>query len=216
MPKIRILIADDHALVRAGLRALLSASPDIEVVGEAADGVAVVEQCRHSTPDVVLMDLTMPGRGGIGAIHDLRRSCPNVKVLVLSMQEDETFVRQALLAGASGYVMKKSLASELTSAIHTVHRGDRHIPTCLATAGEPERVPSTSRRSTSVPESLTLREREVTTLIALGHTNLEIAERLHISGRTVETHRKHIADKLNLPTRADLVRFAIEHGLMGA
>jgi len=101
MTKIRILIADDHALVRAGLRALLSASPDIEVVGEAADGVAVVEQCRQSTPDVVLMDLTMPGRGGIGAIHDLRRSCPDVKVLVLSMQEDETFVRQALLAGAS-------------------------------------------------------------------------------------------------------------------
>jgi two-component system response regulator NreC len=207
--KIRVLIADDHAMVRAGLRALLGAQSDIEVVGEAEDGVAAVEKCLRLKPNVVVMDLTMPGRGGINATEDIRHECPGVKVLVLTMHDDEAYVRQALLAGASGYVLKRALASDLIRAIRTVHTGKMHIPAgvqldvSLPRSGKMEPV-----------ELLTGREREVVTLIALGHTNSEIADQLHISEKTVETHRAHIFEKLSFQSRADLVRFALEHGLL--
>lgn len=217
MPKVRVLIADDHALVRAGLRALLSAERDLEVVGEAADGVVVVEQCRKLKPDVVLMDLSMPGRGGIGAIQDLQRNCPEVKVLVVTMHEDAAFGWQALLAGAAGYVFKKSLATELISAIRVVHQGGQYVTPVLAAAiKDRERSPARPRQNANLLESLTPREREVLALIALGHTNVEIAGRLHISDKTVETHRMNIVNKLSLRTRADLVRFALEYQLIGA
>ncbi|MBI5383944.1 MAG: response regulator transcription factor [Verrucomicrobia bacterium] len=217
MAKIRVVITDDHALVRAGLRALLTAQPDLEVVGEASDGVVVVDLCRRLAPDVVLMDLTMPGRGGISAIQDLRETCPAAKILVVTMHEDETFARQALLAGAAGYVLKKSLATELINAIRAVHRGQRPIGATLAAAlAAPERSATPLPPGTKVLDSLTPREREVVVCVALGHTNLEIAERLHISDRTVETHRKNITAKLGLRTRADLVRFALEYKLIGA
>ncbi len=217
MGRIRILIADDHALVRAGLRALLVPQPDLEVVGEAADGVTVVEQCRRLAPDVVLMDLSMPGRRGISAIKDLHDTCPGAKVLVVTMHEDETFARQALLAGASGYVLKQSLAAELLSAIRAVHQGQTHLtPKLAAVLATSEEEPGSPRHGPAALESLTSREREVVTLVALGHTNIEISQRLHISDKTVESHRKNIAIKLGLRTRADLVRLAIEHGLIGA
>jgi two-component system response regulator NreC len=206
MSRIRVLIADDHALVRSGLRALLAAQPDIEVAGEAENGAAVVERCRQVAPDVVLMDLTMPGRGGIPAIEELRRDFPASRVLVLTMHEDETYVRQARLAGASGYVLKKALATELIRAIRAVHAGKTHFP---PTASVPAIRPSGAPL-----QRITDREREVVSLIALGHTNAEIARKLHISEKTVETHRAHVLQKLGLRTRADLVRFAIEHGLM--
>lgn len=215
MPKIRVLIADDHTVVRSGLRALLALQPDIAVVGEAADGVAVVERCAELLPDVVLMDLTMPGRGGIAAAEDLRRSLPKTKVLVLTMHEDESYARLARLAGARGYVLKKSLAAELITAIRAVYRGQTFATPQLADAfrenpGAPRRAPTTA---TSL-QLLSQREREVVTLIALGHTNAEIAKKLYISEKTVETHRAHILEKLALRTRADVVRFAIEHRLM--
>jgi two-component system response regulator NreC len=206
MPQIRVLIADDHALVRSGLRALLASQPDIEVVGEAEDGVAAVERARQLRPDVVVMDLTMPGRGGIPAIEELHRECPDTRTVVLTMHEDEAYARQARLAGAAGYVLKKALASELIAAIRNVHAGNTHFASADTQA---------SPKAVGAPvESLTEREREVVGLIALGHTNAELAAKLHISEKTVETHRAHILEKLGLRTRADLVRFALEHGLM--
>jgi two-component system response regulator NreC len=202
--KIRVLIADDHVLVRAGLRALLAAQDDLEVAGEAGDGAAVVERCRQLRPDVVLLDLTMPGRGGIPAAEDICREFPDSKVLVLTMHDDDAYVRLARLAGASGYVLKKALATELIRAIRAVHAGKTHFP---ATSDEP---------TTTRPATLSDRENEVVALIALGHTNAEIADKLHISEKTVETHRAHVFEKLNLETRADLVRYALEHGLLKA
>ena len=216
MPKIRVLIADDHALVRAGLRSLLARESDIEVVGEAADGVSLIEPCRRLAPDVVLMDLTMPGRGGIAATEEIRRMCPSTKVLVLTMHEDECYARQALLAGASGYVLKKALTAELVSAIRAVHRGQTHIPESLARATAAIDPAAAARLlERRAMDVLSPRECEVVGYLALGHTNAEVASRLHISEKTVETHRMRILDKLCLRTRADIVRFAIEHGLMG-
>jgi two-component system response regulator NreC len=201
-------LADDHALVRSGLRALLEAQPDIEVVGEAQDGVAAVEACRRLRPDVVVMDLAMPGRGGINATEDLGQECPQTKVVVLTMHDDDAYVRMARLAGAAGFVLKKSLATELIRAIHAIRAGGTHFPT-----SEPLPVLKTGRAPL---ELITDREREVLTLIALGYTTPELARKLHISEKTVETHRAHIAEKLGLRARADLVRFALEHGLLKA
>jgi two-component system, NarL family, response regulator NreC len=217
MAKIRLLIADDHALVRAGLRALLARQADLEVVGEAEDGVVVIERCKKLAPDVVLMDLTMPGRGGVGAIADLRKSCPEVKVLVVTMHDDEAYARQAVLAGAAGYLLKKSVAEELVAAIRMVQRGQRYLTPVLAQALAQPATPSTrSNRAADALDLLTAREREVLLQIALGHTNTEVATRLHISDKTVETHRKNIVAKLGLRSRADLVRFALERGLLKA
>jgi DNA-binding NarL/FixJ family response regulator len=205
MSRVRVLIADDHALVRAGLRALLDSQPDIEVVGEAEDGVAAVERARTLDPDVVVMDLTMPGRGGINATEDLRRECPRTKVVVLTMHDDNAYVRLARLAGASGFVLKKSLATELIQAIRAAHAGGIHFPAIdLPPSGQTGAMPL---------ELITGREREILTLVALGHTTPEIADKLHISEKTVETHRAHIGEKLGLHARSDLVRFALEHGL---
>lgn len=206
MPRIRVLIADDHTLVRSGLRALLEAQPDLEIVGEAEDGVVAVERCRKSRADVVVMDLTMPGRGGIRATEDLRRECPGVKVVVLTMHDDEAYVHMARLAGAAGFVLKRSLATELIHAIRAAHAGRSHFP--------PEDLPAPSPGPGTPLDRLTDREREVLALVAHGHTAAEIAGRLHISDKTVETHRAHILDKLGLRTRADLVRFALDHGLL--
>ena len=215
MRRIRVLIADDHAVFREALRALLSAQPDIEVVGEAADGPVVVRRCRDTAADVVLLDLTMPGRGGVAVAEDLRRACPDTKVVVLTMHEDEVFARQAALAGAVGYVPKKSLATELIEAIRATHAGWRYAPPSLAQAFTDTRSSTSLRRTArTAADSLSEREREVVGLIALGHTNAEIGGRLHISEKTVETHRAHILIKLGLRTRADLVRFALEHGLV--
>jgi two-component system response regulator NreC len=207
MSRMRVLIADDHALVRSGLRALLEAQPDMEVVGEAENGAAAVSVCRKLNAEVVVMDLTMPGRGGIQATEDLRRECPGAKVVVLTMHDDEAYVRMARLAGADGFVLKKSLATELLRAIRAVHAGRTHFPAT-------ELPPAVAGRAPL--DRISDRECEVLSLIALGHTTPEIAFKLHISGKTVETHRAHIAEKLGLHTRADLVRFALDHGLMGS
>lgn len=207
MSRVRVLIADDHALVRSGLRALLEAQPDLEVVGEAEDGAVVVEQCRRLRPDVVVMDLKMPGRGGINATEDLHHQFPETKVVVLTMHDDAAYVRMARLAGAAGFVLKKSLATELIRAIRDVHAGKNHFPIV-------EETPAGSGKNGAPLDMITDREREVLALIALGHTTPEIAAKLHISEKTVETHRAHIVEKLGLRTRAELVRFALEHGLL--
>lgn len=206
MSRTRLLLADDHALVRSGLRALLEAQPDLEVVAEAEDGVAVVEACRKLRPDIVVMDLAMPGRGGINATEDLRAECPDVKVVVLTMHDDEAYMQMARLAGARGFVLKKALATELIRAIRDVQGGKTHFPPAEGLLPRP-------RGGTSL-DLLTGREREVLSLIALGHTTPETARKLHISEKTVETHRAHISEKLGLRSRAELVRFAIEHRLL--
>ena len=217
MAKIRVLIADDHALVRAGLRALLAGESDMDVIGEAADGVDVIEPCRRLAPDVVLMDLTMPGRSGIAATEEIRQVSSGTKVLVVTMHEDECYARQALLAGASGYLLKKAVATELLRAIRAVHQGKRHVAASLAPAlATPDLAAASRRARAGALETLSPREREVVGLLALGHTNAAVAERLHISEKTVETHRMHVLEKLDLRTRADLVRFALEYGLMSA
>jgi two-component system, NarL family, response regulator NreC len=206
MNRIRVLIADDHSLVRSGLRALLEAQPDIEVVGEAEDGAVVVDRCRKLRPDVVVMDLTMPGRSGINATEDLHRESPGARVVVLTMHDDEAYLRMARLAGAAGFVLKKALATELIQAIRDVHAGKTHFPT--------NDLPPPKTAGASPLDLITEREQEILSLIALGHTTAEIAGKLHIGEKTVETHRAHIVEKLGLRTRADLVRFALDHGLL--
>jgi DNA-binding NarL/FixJ family response regulator len=215
MGRVRILIADDHAMVRAGLRALLDAQPDMEVVGEAEDGLVIETRCRELRPDVILMDVTMPGRGGIAAVADVRRASPRTRIIVLTMHEDEAYVRLAASAGVDGYVLKRALAGELVAAIRAVHAGERRAPPELESAFfDPDREPEARSHRPEGAQALSEREREVVSLIALGFTHAEIGRKLHISEKTVETHRARILWKLNLRTRADLVRYAIEHGLM--
>ena len=214
MPKIRVLIADDHALVRTALRALLEAQPDLEVVGEAEDGTVVERLCMEVSPDIVLLDLGMPGRSGVAAAADVGRSCSRTKVVVLTMHEEPAYVRLARVSGAAGYVSKRALATELIDAIRTVHQGGRYIARELAAAFDGGEPAICARGTEARPEILSDREREVTRLVALGYTNTEIAAELHISQKTVETHRAHVLAKLGLRTRADLVRFAIDFRLI--
>jgi two-component system response regulator NreC len=208
---IRVLIADDHAVVRAGLRLLLDAADEIEVVGEAGSGEEAVRLSRSLKPDVVLMDVVMPGMNGIEATAPALEAAPGAKVLVLSMQDDPRYVREAFEAGATGYVLKEAADSEVVQAVREVAAGNRYVhPTLgarLITAEAEAR-----RKADSDP--LSDREREVLRLLALGHTNQEIAKMLYISVRTAETHRSHIMTKLRLTTRAELVRHAIAEGLL--
>jgi two-component system, NarL family, response regulator NreC len=208
---IRVLIVDDHAVVRAGLKLLLDAEDDIEVVGEAGNARDAVFQMRSLKPDFVLMDVVMPGQSGLEATANILHEAPDTKVLVLSMQDDPRYVREAFAVGASGYVLKEAADAELVAAIREVANGGRYVHPALGarlvTAEAEER-----RRAEEDP--LSDREREVLRLLALGHTNQEIAQMLYISVRTAETHRAHIMQKLRLQTRAELVRYALSQGLL--
>ncbi|HXF99107.1 MAG TPA: response regulator transcription factor [Gaiellaceae bacterium] len=208
---IRVLIVDDHAVVRAGLRRVLDAEPDIETVGEAESADRAVFEALHHRPDVILLDVVMPGKSGIDVLPTLRRDVPESKVLVLSMQDDPRYVREAFEAGASGYVMKEAADTEVVDAVRAVAAGARYLHPALGArlvAAEAE------ERRRAEEEPLSEREREVLRLLALGHTNQEIARMLYISVRTVETHRAHIMRKLGLHTRAELVRHALAQGLL--
>ena len=208
---IRVLIVDDHAVVRSGLRMLLAAEDDIEPVGEAGSAKEAVFQARSLEPDVILMDVVMPDGSGIDAVPQLLHEHPDVKVLVLSMQDDPQYVRQAFSSGASGYVLKEAADTEVVAAIREVARGGRYVHPELGArlvAAETE----AERRAEDDP--LSDREREVLRLLALGHTNQEISKQLYISVRTAETHRAHIMQKLRLSTRAELVRYALDEGLL--
>lgn len=209
--KIRILVVDDHAVVRSGLKHILEAESDIEVVAEAKDARWAVFETRAHRPDVVLMDVVMPGKSGIEAIPDVLNDCPTAKVLILSMQDDPHYVREAFAAGASGYVLKEAADVEVVNAVRAVARGDSYVHPALgarmATADGEER-----KRVEADP--LSKREHDALRLLALGHTNQEIAKLLYLSVRTVETHRAHIMQKLHLKSRADLVRYALEQGLL--
>jgi two-component system response regulator NreC len=218
MGKIRVFVADDHAVLRAGLRMLISAQPDMEVVGEAADGDEAVRKTLETRPDVAIVDITMPGSGGIKAIERIRQECPATRVLVLTMHDVPAYLRSALAAGASGYVVKRAADSELLSAIRGVHRGRTVLDPTLAimvvrralgkkpTVGQP----------TGPASLLSPREREVLDLVAQGYTNQQMADRLGLSVKTVETYRSRLVEKLGLQSRADLVRYAIDSGLFGS
>ena len=208
---IRVLVVDDHAVVRSGLRRVLDAEPDIETVGEAATAERAVFEALETKPEVVLMDVVMPGKSGIEGLPALLQALPDVKVLMLSMQDDPRYVREAFEAGASGYVLKEAVDTDVVDAVRAVAAGERYVhPTLgarLVAAESEER-----KRAESDP--LSEREREVLRLLALGHTNQEIAALLYISVRTAETHRAHIMQKLALSSRAELVRYALDHGLV--
>jgi two-component system response regulator NreC len=208
---IRVLIVDDHAVVRSGLRLLLTQEPDLEPVGEAGTGREAVFQARALKPDVILIDVVMPDQTGLEVLPTLRHEHPETKVLVLSMQDDPRYVREAFAAGASGYVLKEAADAEVVAAVREVARGGRYVNPELGArlvAAEAE----AERRAEEDP--LSDREREVLRLLALGHTNQEIAKQLYISVRTAETHRAHIMQKLRLSSRAELVRYALVQGLL--
>ena len=209
--KIRVLIVDDHAVLRSGLHLLLDAQSDIEVVGEAGDVKEAVFETRDKQPDVVLMDVVMPGQTGIEGVPLVLKEAPDAKVLVLSMQDDPRYVHEAFAAGAAGYILKEAVDAEVVGAIQRVAAGDHYVHPALGARLVAAEAEAKAREEA---DPLSDREREVMRLLALGHTNQEIAKMLYISVRTAETHRAHIMQKLRLSTRAQLVRYAIEHGLL--
>ncbi len=205
--RIRVVIADDHAVVRRGLRQVLDADGSFEVVAEAEDLESARRYVRGHRPDVLVLDLNMPGGSSLDGIPDIRRECPGTQIVVLTMQNEPAYARHALGAGALGYVLKEAAEAELVEAIHRAAAGDTYLNPRLGArvAAEPPPGP---------PDGLSEREVEVLRMIALGHTNAEIADQLYLSVRTVETHRAHIQQKLRLGSRSELVRYAIDHGLI--
>jgi len=208
---IRVVVVDDHAVVRSGLRLLLDAEDDLEVVGEAGNARDAIFEVRAQKPDVVLLDVVMPGESGIQALPKLLKEAPDTKVLVLSMQDDPSYVREAFAAGASGYVLKEAADAEVVGAVRDAAAGRQYVhPTLGARLVAAE----AGARAAAEADPLSEREREVLRLLALGHTNQEIAKLLYISVRTAETHRAHIMQKLGLSTRAEVVRYALAHDLL--
>jgi len=208
---VRVLIVDDHAVVRAGLRMLIDAEDDLEAAGEAGSARDAIFRARELEPDVILMDVVMPDGNGLDAIPTLLHEHPETKVLMLSMQDDPQYVRQAFSAGASGYVLKEAADTEVVSAIREVARGGRYVNPEL---GARLVAAETEERKRAEDDPLSEREREVLRMLALGHTNQEIAKQLYISVRTAETHRAHVMQKLRLSSRAELVRYALDQGLL--
>ena len=209
--KIRVLIVDDHAVLRSGLHLLLDAQSDIEVVGEAGDVKEAVFETRDKQPDVVLMDVVMPGQTGIEGVPLVLKEAPEAKVLVLSMQDDPRYVHEAFAAGAAGYILKEAVDAEVVGAIQRVAAGDHYVHPALGARLVAAEAEAKAREEA---DPLSDREREVMRLLALGHTNQEIAKMLYISVRTAETHRAHIMQKLRISTRAELVRYALTQGLL--
>ncbi len=211
--KIRVLLADDHAVLRAGLRALLNAEPDIEVIGEAADGQEAVALAERLKPDVVVMDITMPRMDGLRATRQITSHHPEIRVLVLTMHAEEQYLLQVLEAGGSGYVVKNSADRDLLEAIRVVHRGEAFLyPSATRMLLEAYR--RGERPGNGREQVLTEREEEVLRLTAEGYSNTEIAQRIYLSPKTVDTYRQRIMEKLGLHHRAELVRYALEHGLL--
>ncbi len=208
---ISVVLVDDHAVVRSGLRLLLEAHEDIEVVGEAGNGKDAVFRARAFKPNVILLDVVMPGENGIEVLPKLLKESPDTKVLVLSMQDDPSYVREAFAAGASGYVLKEAADEEVVSAVREIAGGGHYVHPAL---GARMVAAEAQERAAAEADPLSDREREVLRLLALGHTNQEIAKQLYISVRTAESHRSHIMQKLRLTNRAELVRYALTHGLL--
>jgi two-component system, NarL family, response regulator NreC len=208
---IRLVIIDDHQLVRSGLRRLLENQEDMTVEDEAGTAYDAVRLARLHKPDVILLDVVMPGGSGLEAIPEIRVAAPDARVLTLSMQDDPSYVRQAFAAGASGYVLKEAADDELLAAVREVAEGGRYVDPQL---GARLAAADAATAADADADPLSDREREVLRLLALGHTNQEIAQMLYLSVRTAETHRARIMQKLGLTTRAELVRYALDHGLL--
>jgi two-component system response regulator NreC len=211
--KIRIFIADDHAVVRAGLRALLKEDPALELVGEASGGVEAVELAGQLKPDVLVLDLSMPDLDGISVTRKVKAALPGTRILILTVHEDEALLREAIKAGASGYILKRAAEAELISAIQTILRGDLYVDPSMLRALLDEKQAVTSNNTGQV-EPLTPREVDVLKLIVVGYTNKQIAEQLTLSIRTVEGHRANLSEKLGLHSRVELVRYAKDHDLI--
>jgi len=210
---IRVLIADDHAIVRAGLRALLIEDTAFELVGEAAGGYEAIELVKKTRPDVLMLDLSMPDLDGISVTRMIKPQFPDLKVLILTLHEDEALLKEAIKAGAAGYILKRAAEAELISAIRVILRGDLYIdPAMVRGLLEDSRDPQINQKNPI--ESLTPRETEILKLIVEGYTNRQIGQELNISIRTVEGHRANISDKLGLHSRVELVRYARQHDLI--
>jgi DNA-binding NarL/FixJ family response regulator len=213
--KVRIVLADDHPLLREGLRLVIGAEPDLEVCGEASSGQEAVRLVAATRPHVLLLDITMPGGGGIGALGPIRAAWAETRVLILTMHEDAEYLRVALASGATGFLLKSAAASVLLAAIRAVHRGRAYVDPLLAGAalrgvlGAPAR---SARKGAAAP--LSPREIEVLGQLALGYTNKEISARLSVGIKSVETYRARLSEKLGLSGRAELVRYAMEHGII--
>jgi len=212
--KIRIVIADDHALLREGIRAILSKEPDLEVVGEAADGREAVERCKTLLPDIVLMDVAMPGLGGLEAALEIRRDCPRVKVLVLTQYEDREYVSRFLKAGAAGYVLKKAAGADLASAVRSAQKGGLVLDPQVARDALREPESAGGGDGSDPYDGLTDREKQVLKLVAEGKSNKEVASLLGVSVKTAMSHREHVMEKLGLHNRTDLIRFALKKGVI--
>ncbi len=205
---MRILIADDHGIVRSGVKLLIDRQPDMEVVAEAEDGVEAIEKAIAEQPDLAILDVAMPRMTGLQATHEIRKQAPDVQILILSMHEDERYLFEALRAGAAGYVLKRAADQDLVEAVRAAGRGEPF----LTPAAQQALIRDFLERGEQ-PE-LTPREEEVVKLIAEAHTNKEIAEILHLSEKTVESHRANVLQKLGMRDRVELVRYAIRHGLV--
>lgn len=213
--KIRVVLADDHRMMREGIRALLEREDDIEVVGEAADGREAVSLATQLRPDVVVMDVSMPLLNGIEATRQIRRNCPHTRVLTLTVHENEDYVAQLLVAGASGYIIKRAGGDELVNAIRAVHRGEVFLHPSIAQVVIQDYVRRLQAgKGLSAQDVLTDREREILQLIAEGYTNREIADLLHLSIKTVQNHRSNIMHKLDLHDRGELIKYAIQQGII--
>lgn len=210
MDKIKILIVDDHAIMREGIRALLDLQEDIEVVGEACDGNEAIDKARELGPDVAIMDIAMPGMDGLEATRRMRKKNPNLRVLVLTQYDNREYILSVIKAGASGYVPKRALSSELVTAIHAVHNGESFLYPSAASALIEDYLQHVDEEPY---DRLTQREREILKLIADGNTSREIADKLFISLKTVQGHRTKIMEKLNLHNRTELIKYAMRKGL---
>jgi DNA-binding NarL/FixJ family response regulator len=206
---VRIVIADDHGIVRSGVKLLLDRQPDMEVVAEAEDGVDAVEKVIDQRPDVAILDVSMPRMTGLQATHEIKRQAPATQVLILSMHDDERYLFEALRAGASGYVLKRAADQDLVNAVRAASRGEPF----LTSSAQQALIRDFVERGDD-PAELSPREQEVVKLIAEAHTNKEIAEILHLSEKTVESHRARVLQKLGMRDRVELVRYAIRRGLV--
>jgi DNA-binding NarL/FixJ family response regulator len=214
--KIKVMIADDHAILRAGLRMLVNAQADMEVVSEAPDGEKAVQTARETRPDVALLDLTMPRVGGMKALEEMTRDCRELRVLVLTMHDDPAYLRSALAAGASGYLLKRAVDAELIAAIRAVHSGGIFVDPRLANVLVQDVL---AKKGTKAPPArqvniLSRRELQVLSLVARGYTSTEIAKQIFVGVKTIETYRSRFAEKLGLRTRSDVIRFAVRMGLL--